>query len=65
LPQPDADNRDFVIKIHGNKEIEDVYNACRQYWGYGPWIRIAISRLDGKSFFLQDGALYSVAATYD
>jgi hypothetical protein len=61
----DMDNRDFVLKIHGNKEVEDVQNACRQYWGYGPWIRIAISRLDGKQFFLQDGALYSVAATYD
>jgi hypothetical protein len=61
----DADGRDFVIKVHGNKEIEDVQNACRQYWGYGPWIRIAISKLDGKTFFLQDGALYSVAATYD
>jgi hypothetical protein len=61
----DADGRDFVIKVHGNKDVEDVQEACRQYWGYGPWIRIAISRLDGKTFFLQDGALYSVAATYD
>jgi hypothetical protein len=61
----DADSRDFIIKIQGNKGIEDVQEACRQYWGYGPWIRIAISRLDGKQFFLQDGALYSVAATYD
>jgi hypothetical protein len=61
----DHDNRDFIIKIHGTKEIEDVQEACRQHWGYGPWVRIAISRLDGKKFFLQDGAFYSVAATYD
>jgi hypothetical protein len=26
----DSDNRDFVIKVHGNKEIEEVQNACRQ-----------------------------------
>jgi hypothetical protein len=61
----DQDNRDFAIKIQGTKNIEDVQELCRQYWGYGPWIKIAISRLDGKQFFLQDGALYSVAATYD
>jgi hypothetical protein len=61
----DAGNRDFTIKIQGNKEIEDVQEACRQHWGFGPWIRVAISRADGKNFFLQDGALYSVAATYD
>jgi hypothetical protein len=61
----DADSRDFIIKVQGNKEVEDVQEACRQHWGYGPWVRIAISRTDGKPFFLQHEALYSVAATYD
>jgi hypothetical protein len=61
----DQDNRDFVIKIQGTKNIEDLQELCRQYWGYGPWIHVAISRLDGKQFFLQDGALYSVVSTYD
>jgi hypothetical protein len=51
----DTDNRDFLIKIQGNKDIEDVQEACRQHLGFGPWIRIAISRTDLKKFFLPRG----------
>jgi hypothetical protein len=61
----DADSRDFTLKVQGNKDITDVQEACRQRRGYEPWIHIAIARTDGKEFFLQDGATYTVVATYD
>jgi hypothetical protein len=61
----DADSRDFTLKVQGNKDIDEVQEACRRYWGFGPWIKITIARTDGQKFFLQDNAAYTVVATYD
>jgi hypothetical protein len=61
----DTDNREFTIKINGNKDLLDLQEMIRKHWGYKQWIKIASARTDGKEFFLQDGASYTVAATYD
>jgi hypothetical protein len=61
----DVDNKKFTIEIEGDKDLNEVCEACQIQLGLKPWIRFTIKRADNQPFFIEDGDEYLVVTTYD
>jgi hypothetical protein len=55
----------FEIKIAGTASIGDVAERVSSHMKLPPWEHITIKRMDGKTFWLENGGKYQVEQSYD
>jgi hypothetical protein len=61
----DFGNKKFTIIVEGDKDLDEVCQACHAQFGLSPWIKFTIKRADNQPFFVKDGDEYLVLTTYD
>jgi hypothetical protein len=61
----DVDDKKFTISVDGDKDLNEVCEACHAQMGLRPWIKFTIKRKDDQPFSMKDGDEYLVLTTYD